>query len=476
MRFIKTIKTCLLFKVILYVTSITAQKQNPLLFHKNSKTELRGYLQTGINLVAETNLFWNLADTPTLDYDSDTQWIESYLKPGIGFIYDINSKNKLYTKVSIVGSHTLGTDAFDEGNTGRITLEESHIGYKTKFSDAFSFHTVLGSQELKLGTGMLISNGASSGFERGALKFGPRKAWQYAGLLEMNYKKLNSKFFYLAPNELPSNDTENALIGSDINYFASKNSYIGLSYINVVSSQAPYPKAAPNGIGAPIITPGSRENLNALNLYAKNNPFKNKLKNLFFGFDAAYQWNSRINLNSWGGRIQLGYEFPQTKWNPTVMYSYQVFSGDDPNTDGLERFDPLYFEGAPSAWSTGSKSSMVFINSNVQAHGLTGKFQIKPRDIITLRYTHIRAHQLLSPIQFGQAARVEFSDGIPTVVSGVLNAHLADDFFIEYNKVVTKNIYVNAGFSLSVAGDGISTIVDETALWTGAFINVVLNY
>lgn len=476
MRPKNTIKVSLLFIAIFHVASITSQEKNPLLFYKSSKTELRGHVQTGINLVAETNLFWNLADTPSLDFDSDTQWVESYLKPGISFSYGIDSNNKLYTKVSLVGSHTLGTDAFDEGNNGQITLEEAHIGFSSKLSDNFSLKTVLGSQELKLGTGMLIANGASSGFERGALKFGPRKAWQYAGLLEMNYKKLNSKFFYLAPNELPSNDTDNALIGSDINYFTSKNSYIGLSYINVVSSQAPYPKAAPNGNGAPIITPGSRENLNALNLYARKNPFKSQLKNLFFAFDGAYQWNSRINLNSWGGRIQLGYEFQETKWKPMVMYSYQVFSGDNPNTEGLERFDPLYFEGSPSAWSTGSKSSMVFINSNVQAHGLTGKFQIKPRDIITLRYTHIRAHRLLSPIQFGQAARVEFSDGIPTVISGVTNAHLADDFFIEYNKIVTKNIYVNAGFSLSVAGDGISTIVNETSLWTGAFLNIVLNY
>ena len=29
---------------------------------------------------------------------------------------------------------------------------------------------------------MLISNGASNGFERGALKFGPRKAWEFAGI------------------------------------------------------------------------------------------------------------------------------------------------------------------------------------------------------------------------------------------------------------------------------------------------------
>ncbi|EZH72352.1 hypothetical protein ATO12_23145 [Aquimarina atlantica] len=453
---------------------LLAQEKN-LLFYNSEEVQIQGYAQAGLNFVAETNLFWNLADVPELDYDSDTEWIESYLKPGVGFKYSLNTNTNLYAKISLVGSSTLGTDAFNEGNTGRITLEETHIGFKTNLSDSIIFHTVIGAQELKLGTGMLIANGGSSGFERGALKFGPRKAWQRSVLIEVDYKKLNGKVFYLSPNELPSNDTNNKLVGADISINAS-NKYIGVSYVNVLASDAPYPKVAQNGQGAPIITSGDREDLNALNLYTRNHPFKGKLKNFFMALDIAYQWNSRINLTSWGGRIQTGYDLSKIKWKPTLMYTYQVFSGDDPNTEAQERFDPLYFEGSPSAWSTGSKSSMVFINSNVQSHGLSIRLQPKPKDIITFRYSHIRAQQLQSPIQFGQAARVEFSDGIPTVVAGVTNKHLADDFFIEYNKVITQNIYVNAGFSLSIAGKGIENIVGDTSLWTGAFLNVVFNY
>ncbi|WP_163314146.1 alginate export family protein, partial [Enterobacter hormaechei] len=81
-----------------------------------------------------------------------------------------------------------------------------------------------------------------------------------------------------------------------------------------------------------------------------------------------YEWNRSVDLQAWAGRIQIGYAFAALPWSPTLTYSYQTFSGDNPSTRRNERFDPLYFEGSPSSWSTGSKSSMVFINSNVSAH------------------------------------------------------------------------------------------------------------
>ena len=119
---------------------------------------------------------------------------------------------------------------------------------------------------------------------------------------------------------------------------------------------------------------------------------------------------------------------------------------------------------------------MVFINSNVKSYGISLRTMPSQKDIITFRYAHVAVQQLRSPIQFGQAARVEFSDGIPTVVVGVTQENLADDFFIEYNRIISRNIFLNVGFSLSFAGEGIESIVGDTSLWTGGFLNVVFNY
>lgn len=186
-------------------------------------------------------------------------------------------------------------------------------------------------------------------------------------------------------------------------------------------------------------------------------------------------------MRAWAARGQIGYTFEQHRWRPMVMYSYQTFSGDDPDTQRLERFDPLFFEGSPSSWATGSKSSFTFINSNVQAHQLTFRISPTPRDKITLRYAHIRANELRSPIQFGQATRFDLATG-QGVVAGVVDPHLADDVFLEYSRVINPNTFLTAGVSASFPGEGLRQTVRGTGaggdlpVWLGGFVNVVINY
>ena len=72
---------------------------------------------------------------------------------------------------------------------------------------------------------------------------------------------------------------------------------------------------------------------------------------------------------------------------------------------------PISSKGAvsPSACATGSKSSMVFINSNVQAHGLALRMQPTPRDTVTLRYSNWLpvTHHLVQQLMLPWAADVE---------------------------------------------------------------------
>ena len=471
----RIVKFIIVLKLCLSSPIIVSQNGNPLLFIDSDRLTVQGHLQFGINAVAETNLFWDLADVPEFDFDSDTQWLESYIKPGLSTIYILNQSSKIYTKISTVASSTLGVDAFDSRNEEGITLEEAHIGYAITTRDSLNIDLSVGSKELKLGTGMLIANGASSGFERGALKFGPRKAWDKAAILKISKKQFYNTLFFIEPNELSSNKTNNQLVGVDVGLHRSNDKFIGISYIKVLESEAPYPRAAANGDGPPIITPGDRKDLNAISTYLKSRPFK-KINHLFTALDFSYQWNDRINMSSWGGRIQIGYDLYKTSWRPTIMYSLQIFSGDDPNTLQQERFDPLYFEGNPSSWSTGSKSSMVFINSNVLSHGVSLRLAPTKKDVLTFRYAHISAVELRSPIQFGQATRVDFSDDISSVISGVNSYNLADDLFLEYNRIINPFIFLNAGFSISFPGEGIRSIINTTSNWTGGFINIVFNY
>jgi hypothetical protein len=439
---------------------------------------VRWQLQTGLNAVTERKVFWDLAETtaPGSGFDANKQWLELFIKPGLTIESKLDQGAVLYGKLSAVASYTWGTDAFDSRNTGAKTFEEAHLGLRGEVANAMSYDVTIGPRELRLGTGMLVASGASSGFERGALKFGPRKAWDRAVVASLEAGGASGIVFYLSPNELPSSEGGNELAGLDLRYDDSSGGYLGLTMLGVRNSSSPYVQAAANGVGAPIIMPGARQGTRALSFYSKTNPLP-RAPNWTFTADFAYEWNDRIDLKAWAGRVQASYVFSGQPWVPSLSYSYQTFSGDNPSTAKLERFDPLYYEGNPNAWSTGSKSSMAFINSNVQAHSVSLRMKPTGRDSLTLRYSHIRANELRSPIQFGQATRIETDGAGANVVSGVTHRHLADDVFLEFNRVLNPNTFLSAGAAISFPGRGIKDVTWGAAPnWTGAYLNLVLNY
>lgn len=464
-----------LLSVLWSTGPLAAQDRDPMLLFDKNGTTLRAHLQFGLNAVVEDNLYWDLAATtaPLSDFNPDTAWLESYVKPGLSFEHRMDAGAVLYGKLSAVASYTWGTDAFDTGDTGAVTLEEGYLGLKGE-AGGTGFDLSLGPRELVLGTGMIIANGGSNGFERGALKLGPRKAWDMAAIGRLTLDDVSGTAFFLSPNELPSTDSENELGGLDLRYDDPAGGYMGATFVSVLSSDTPYPQAAPGGSGPPTVTPGARDGTGTLNLYAGSNPMAGALEGWTFTGDLALQRNDRIDLEAWAGRVTASHAFAQLVWSPVLTLGYQTFSGDDPDTTALERFDPLYYQGSPSAWATGSKSAATFINSNVNA--LTLALQVKPSkaDTFTLRYAHIRANELNSPIQFGQATRVNLEGN---VIAGVTDPHLADDLFLEWSRIVNRNTYLTAGLSVSWPGAGIDAVIGEKAdPWTGAFVNVVLNY
>jgi hypothetical protein len=119
---------------------------------------------------------------------------------------------------------------------------------------------------------------------------------------------------------------------------------------------------------------------------------------------------------------------------------------------------------------------MTFINSNVNAHQVELSVRPSMQDTITLRYAHIRANELRSPIQFGQATRFEIGD-VDNIIAGVTDPHLADDVFLEYIRIVDRNTYLTAGVSASFPGEGLELAARrDLPVWWGGFVNVVINY
>jgi len=454
--------------------AVAAQDPPPETLYERDGFSVVGHLQGGVNLVVEHHLFWDFGETVAgvTDFDPNAEWFEAYLKPGVTFERRAGDHATFYGGLSGVGSMTIGTDAFDAGDTGQVTLEEGFLGWRYA-EGATTFDLSVGPRVFKAGTGMLIEAGGSSGFSRGALKLGPRKAWGFAALGAISHGAFKGTAFYLDPNESPDNDSGNRLAGVDLRYDSNPNALIGLTAGKVIASGSPYPKAPPGGVGVPSIIPGARDGLEFINLYGRA-PLAG-LPNAFMAADLAFERNDRINMRAWAGRAQVGYTFAEHRWKPTFTIGYQTFSGDDPDTDRLERFDPLYYEGNPSAWSTGTKSSMIFINSNVNAWQVAASITPTPVDTFTVRIHRIDADQLRSPIQFGQATRVE-GDDVDNPITGVTRHHLSDDLYFEYFRVVSPNLFLTTGFSVSNPQAGMKSIVADPPIWTGAYINLIANY
>jgi len=433
-------------------------------------------MQAGLNLVSERHLYWDLSETfaGSADFDPDATWVEWYVKPSMAF--DLPRGDwRFFGKLSLVASGTQGTDAYAARDTNDVDLEESHLGVRHTFSETTTLEASIGARELKFGTGMLFSNGGSNGFERGALKLGPRKAWDLASLLQLRAGRHVATLTRLSPNELESADNGNRVVVLDWRRDGGDGAYLGATAARVTRSRSPYPQAVPGN--PPRVLPGAREGLEVLDLYARTARYPLGSATFAATGEFALQRNDRVDLDAWGGRVQLELGFPQQRWAPTLTASAQAFSGDDPDTLRLERFDPLFYEGSPSSWATGSKSAMVFINSNLRAYNLALKVTPTQRDTFTLRYAHVRADELRSPLQFGQATRLDFANGSSTIVSGVTDAHLSDDLFLEYMRIASRHVFIGAGISVSVPGAGIRAAVPgDVPHWIGAYANVVINY
>ncbi|PMQ15045.1 hypothetical protein JaAD80_17655 [Janthinobacterium sp. AD80] len=251
--------------------------------------QLTRSVEAGVQIAGEGNLFWKLSNTPARDPDFDFRpyWYEFYVKPGLGFKRNFADGRQLYARVSAVASGTVRHDPFGAGDTGRISIEEFVAGIRMPLGGAgVLLDLSAGAQNFTLGTGMLIANGGSNGFDRGALKLGPRKAFQNSVVARVSQDAFSAQAFYLDPNENPDNDSGTRLVGVDASYTLADDRKAGIAYGKVPRSRAAYPQAALGGIGAPLAVPDARKDLQFVYGYARVPLLPAVLPKGWFGVDA----------------------------------------------------------------------------------------------------------------------------------------------------------------------------------------------
>ncbi|MCA9169345.1 MAG: hypothetical protein KDB23_16840 [Planctomycetales bacterium] len=449
-----------------------ATPKDPLLFESGS-TRVKYSLDAVFQQSGVTGSWWNLSEqfAPDAGYKVDRAWAETWIKPGIRVDTSATNWLTLYGGVSYVGSGNIGEDVFEQGNRGLWGVEDAYLGARFQLPDEeSSLNLSYGRQPYKIGSGMLISVGAMNGFERGATTTFARRAWEEAGIVKWTRGPLSLDGFYLNPNELRSGDTNTRLAGTRLELNPAPDQPLGIAYFHVFESIFPY-------VAAPIrLIPDGREGLNTLHVYGRWNPLKDDYPGWHVAGDYAHQWNDRIQMAADAYNAETGYAFAQLPLTPRLVYAFRSFSGDDPGTTRYEKFDPLFYEGSPPLWATGSNGSFSFLNSNVLAHRISLNLTLNPQNFMAFYYWHVRANEINSPVQFGQAGRISASGGEPQLVAGVPDPHLSDDFYVEYTRVISPQIFLTAGFAVSVPGQGLRELVDNPRTWTGGLVNLTVKY
>lgn len=434
-------------------------------------------IEVGAQVVGQNNAFWNLAEglAPDEDYDPDLAWGEFYLETGLTLEHPVGASS-VKLGLSMVAAQTAGRDIFDSRGEGRLVLEDAYAALRLDLGGDDKALTLSGgAQSFRLGNGMLIGEGGVDGFERGALIFGPRSAWEMTGIARLELGKVTLQGFHLDPRELDSGDSRTIINGASAEVKIGASGTAGIAYGHVPTSEAPYVKAAPGGAGAPEFIFNGRDGTSFVQAWFKAYPIKS-LPTFYIAGDYAGQRNGRIDLEAWAGRFEVGHTFVKAPWMPTLSYSYTTFSGDDPDTPELERFDPMFYDGSQAGWATGTNGSFVLINSNLRAHRLSVVATPSPQDIVTFRAVTIAANELFSPIQFGQATRPSLDLGAPGIVTGVSTPHLSDDILFEYTRVITPNLFATVAVGHSWPGDGLRSLTSGLVDWTGVLFNVVAKY
>lgn len=453
-----------------------AAPKDPLRFEEGPWT-IKLELFAGTQVVVQNNSFWGLADvfSPGSDYSDDRVWNEAWAIPGIKVDYAASETLDLYGGLAAAATGNVGRDLFEKGNAGQLSLEQAFAGLKLKSGSSDTALDVSGGQQpYRMGTGFLIDLGAQNGNERGAVLVSPRRSWEYSAIAKLKSGGFSADAFVLNYNEITSDDPDTTLAGGKIEYALSQTApdeFIGISYINAFDSSMPY-------IRAPLaIIENGREETQTVNPYARFRPLQESAPGMYAAIEGAYQWNNRIDQKAYAISAEVGYQWEHVAMRPKVSYAFREYSGDDPDTSELERFDPLFYDGGVHAFASGSNAALAFYNTNVRTHRLSLNLMATQQDFFTFSYWRVEAAEENSPLQFGQAGRLEVINGQPVLVSGVPNEHLSDDLYAEYVRMITANAYLTFGAGVSFPGSGLEASAGRGLdVWAGALVNFTIKY
>ena len=330
-------------------------------------------------------------------------WMEGYIEPGFGGIFQLYDYPLYpYGAVSYLISGTDGHDIYNSGTWGYGDFEKLYAGLIWDLPSKNSLVDVsIGKQVYQLRDGFLLSKipVSTSIGERAALYLGPRLTSKNTMLVRAKAFGVGLDAFLIEPSEIDEIASNTQLAGVNLQYKFS-NMDAAFTYFYVPESKSIY--RTPDGHLLP------REGLRTFN------PSLSVSK--LFGLDGswikteyAYQNHEDFDMSAQAGYVWVGYQVQNWSWRPALSYRWSMFTGDDPDTQTFERFDPL-FSGGLGNFLPGIVFSKVYKNANLITNRAT--FSVKPDDTLELilDYFHHRADDLNNLGGIGPLQTLESKD------------------------------------------------------------------
>ncbi|MDY0041009.1 MAG: hypothetical protein RBS57_11925, partial [Desulforhabdus sp.] len=295
-------------------------------------------------------------------------WVEGYVEPGLGGIFQLSDYPLYpYGAASYLMSGSAGHDIYNSGSWSYGDFEKLYGGAIWNMPGKNSLVDVsLGRQIYQIRDGFLLSKipVSTSVGERAALYLGPRLTSENTALLRARAFGVGMDAFLIEPSEPDDIATNTQLSGINLQYqFADVDA--AFTYFYVSESDSVY--RTPDGLQL------HREGLRTFNPSLS-------MKRLFcvdgswIKAEYAYQNHMDFDMAAQAGYVWVGYQAEKVAWQPSLSYRWSKFTGDNPDTQTYERFDPL-FSGGLGNFLPGVVFSKVYKNANLITNRVT--FSVK---------------------------------------------------------------------------------------------------
>ncbi len=307
--------------------------------YQSDRALVKVILNGGIGVFSDTNPWFGNADNFVAGSYEPTDtitWGEAYLEPGLGGITQLsNWPLYVYGAGTYTLSATVQPDIFRTDDRFFGDVEQLYGGLLVADPDSrVKFNLSAGRQKFQLNQGFLFSQfaGSANALDRAASFSNARTAYEQTVLGNLRWGEVRLQGFFLQPDELSVADSETQYLGTSLSFNNNKNLETAITYVNVLQSNRTY--LLPDGDNF------TRDGLQVVNPRIRLSSLFG-VPGLWAEAEYAYQFSNQQSMAAHGGYVWLGYTAEELTWQPSISYRFAGFSGDNPNTNSYERFDPL---------------------------------------------------------------------------------------------------------------------------------------